>query len=298
MNWHRPAGSISDEQYDVVVRPGSDDWRHTGLLVATLGAGESRTLQTGDDEYIVVPLSGLGVDVSCDPDQVRLMGRADVFEGPSDVAYVPRGRTLTVTASEPSRVALCFAPASSDQPFAVVDKDAVPVELRGAGNCSRQVHNFGTPAALQADSIICCEVLTPSGNWSSYPPHKHDEERPGVETELEEIYYFESRIATGGPAEAEPHGYQAVHGTADRPIEVNARVFSGDVVLVPHGWHGPSMAPPGYDLYYLNVMAGPGDERVWRICDDPAHTWVRDTWTDHPMDPRLPFTGPTHEETP
>lgn len=291
MNWHKPAGSISSADYDVVVSPGDPDWVHTGLRVANLAAGESRTIETGDQEFVIVPLAGRRVQVSSEPDEVELVGRTDVFAGPTDVAYVPRGRTLTVTASEPSRVAFCSAVAGSDQRFAVVTLDRVPVELRGAGNASRQVHNFATPAVLQADSIICCEVLTPGGNWSSYPPHKHDEERPGVETELEEIYYFEARTEPGGPASAQPHGYQAVHGTPERPIDVDARVVSGDVVLVPHGWHGPSMAPPGYDLYYLNVMAGPGPERAWRICDDPAHGWVRDTWPDQQLDPRLPFTA-------
>ena len=153
------------------------------------------------------------------------------------------------------------------------------MELRGAGSCSREVRNFGVPATLEADSIIACEVLTPAGNWSSYPPHKHDEDRDGVETELEEIYYFETRVADGAARDgADPVGYQRVYGTAERPIDVLAEVRTGDVVLVPHGWHGPSMAAPGYDLYYLNVMAGPGEERAWLICDDPSHGWVRDTW--------------------
>ena len=147
----------------------------------------------------------------------------------------------------------------------------VPVELRGAGTASREVRNFGVPGVLDADSIIACEVVTPAGNWSSYPPHKHDEERPGVESELEEIYYFEvesterseldstlvKQRAEGGPG----MGFVRVYGSSDRPIDVLAEVHSGDVVLVPHGWHGPAMAVPGYDLYYLNVMAGPGPER-------------------------------------
>ncbi len=162
-------------------------------------------------------------------------------------------------------------------PFRYVPAAKVPVELRGAGACSRQVNNFGTPDVLEADRIIACEVLTPSGNWSSYPPHKHDEDRPG-ETVLEEIYYYE--VAGGGMA------YQRVYGST----EVLAEVRSGDVVLIPHGWHGPSMAVPGYDLYYLNVMAGPGPERAWLICDDPAHAWIRDTWPGQPVDPRLPMT--------
>ena len=133
------------------------------------------------------------------------------------------------------------------------------------------------PQTLDADRIIACEVITPGGNWSSYPPHKHDEERPG-ESALEEIYYFEVRGANG-------IAYQRVYGSVD----VLAEVRSGDVVLIPHGWHGPSMAVPGYDLYYLNVMAGPGAERAWLICDDPAHSWVRETWPGLAVDPRLPI---------
>jgi 5-deoxy-glucuronate isomerase len=161
----------------------------------------------------------------------------------------------------------------------------VVVELRGAGPSSRQVNNFATPDVLDADRLIACEVLTPGGNWSSFPPHKHDEDRGRAESELEEVYYFEVGAGPRGPG----LGYQRVYGTGERPIDVLAEVRSGDVVLVPHGWHGPSMAVPGYDLYYLNVMAGPGTERAWRICDDPAHAWVRDTWAAQPPDPRLPM---------
>jgi 5-deoxy-glucuronate isomerase len=158
------------------------------------------------------------------------------------------------------------------------------VELRGAGAASRQVNNFCTPDAFDAEVLIACEVLTPGGNWSSYPPHKHDE-ATAFESELEEIYYFEVAEGPAGPG----IGYQRVYGHPGKEIDVLAEVRSGDVVLIPFGWHGPSMAVPGYDLYYLNVMAGPGDERAWRICDDPAHAWVRDTWADQQVDPRLPF---------
>jgi 5-deoxy-glucuronate isomerase len=160
----------------------------------------------------------------------------------------------------------------------------VPVELRGAGPASRQVNNFGTPEGFPfAERLIACEVLTPGGCWSSFPPHKHDEEGPD-EAVLEEIYYFEVS-GDGGMA------YQRVYGTPERPIDVLAEVRGGDVVLIPHGWHGPSMAAPGHDLYYLNVMAGPSPERAWRICDDPAHAWVRGTWSGQAVDPRLPLTS-------
>jgi 5-deoxy-glucuronate isomerase len=172
-----------------------------------------------------------------------------------------------------------------------VTAEEIPVELRGAGIASREVRNFGIPGVLDADSIIACEVITPSGNWSSYPPHKHDQERAGVETELEEIYYFELQHDSPGRTGGHPMGYQRVYGTDERPIDVLAEVRTGDVVLVPHGWHGPAMAPPGYDLYYLNVMAGPGQERAWLICDDPAHAWVRESWPAQQTDPRLPMGG-------
>lgn len=142
------------------------------------------------------------------------------------------------------------------------------------------------PDSFEADALIAVEVLTPAGNWSSFPPHKHDEDRPGEETALEEIYYFVVADGPGGPGIA----YQRVYGTDERPIDVLAEVRSGDVVLIPHGWHGPSMAVPGYDLYYLNVMAGPGAERAWRICFDAAHAWITETWDEQPIDPRLPMS--------
>ena len=117
--------------------------------------------------------------------------------------------------------------------------------MRGAGYCSRQVNDFGIPSVLDAESILACEVLTPEGNWSSYPPHKHDEHLQDRESALKEIYYFEMRADPTAPKEAEPFGYQRVYGTKDRPINVMAEVRGGDVVRVPDGWHGPSMAAPG-----------------------------------------------------
>ncbi len=292
--WFKPAGSTADGQYDTKIAPGDPGWAHTGLYVSDLAAGESRTLDAGDCEWIVLPLAGGGCTVSVTPaegetESFELAGRPDVFSAATDLVYVPRDASFTVTSTDGGRVAFPFAKAATRLAPHKLEAADVPDELRGAGTCSRQVRNFGTPATLEADSIIACEVLTPAGNWSSYPPHKHDEERPGVETSLEEIYYFEMRTQAGGPAQAAPIGYQRVYGTADRPIEVLEEVRSRDAVLVPHGWHGPAIAPPGYDMYYLNVMAGPGAERAWLICDDPAHGWIRDTWADQQVDARLPF---------
>ena len=299
--WFLPRGSARREGCEVLVDRSLPGWQHTGLRVVTLDVGERWSIDESGWEYVVVPLSGPASVTCTDPagvlHQASLSGRASVFAGSTDVAYVPAGSSLEVSGTaDGSRIAICAARVGdrgAATAFRHVLADEVPVELRGAGSCSREVRNFAVPGVLEADSMIACEVVTPAGNWSSYPPHKHDEERDGVETELEEIYYFETQVEGGAPVTGrhDPVGYQRVYGTAERPIDVFAEVRTGDVVLVPHGWHGPSMAAPGYDLYYLNVMAGPGEQRAWLICDDPCHGWVRQTWEGMAVDPRLPLGG-------
>ncbi len=295
-NWVYPAGSAGEGPWDISLGTADstaaiDGWAHTGLKVATLKPGAAVALPAEGEERIVVPLSGSFTAV-VDGDNYRLAGRPSVFSGPTDVLYTGVQKAVTISSDDGGRVAIATAPAHISHPTRHVTAAEIPVELRGAGNCSRQVHNFGTPAALEADRFIVCEVLTPAGNWSSYPPHKHDEEKDG-ETALEEIYYFETQVAAGSPAPADRDaiGYQRVYASDDRPIDINAEVRSGDTILVPYGWHGPAMAAPGYDLYYLNVMAGPGPVRDWLISDDPHHGWIRQTWDLDDMDPRLPFGG-------
>lgn len=284
---HRPAGTASAGPYALEVTPDSAGWGHSSLRVLELPAGGGHTLATADDEVVVVPLSG-GLTVRCEEQTLALTGRPSVFAGPTDFAYLPRETTAELSSGGGGRFALCGARARRRLPVRYGPAADVPVELRGAGRCSRQVNNFATAGVFEADSIIACEVITPGGNWSSYPPHKHDETSE-VESELEEIYYFE---VAPGPAGQPGLAYQRVYGTPGRPIDVLAEVRTGDVVLIPHGWHGPSIAAPGHDLYYLNVMAGPGDERVWRIVDDPEHAWIRDTWAGEDVDPRLPLHSP------
>ena len=293
---HRPSGSLAAGNWTVELDPARAGWSWSSLRVLQLAPGQSQTVVTGPDEMLVLPLAGACL-VSCGGDIIELAGRASVFDGPSDFAYLPRGVTAEVSAERGGRFALPGARAGRDLPFRYAPAAGVPIELRGAGACSRQVNNFCTESAFEADRLLSCEVITPAGNWSSYPPHKHDDDRPG-ESVLEEIYYFEfaDRRPAGRPAERRAPtfpamGYQRVYGSPGKPVDVLAEVRSGDVVLIPHGWHGPSMAVPGYDMYYLNVMAGPG-ERRWLICDDPAHAWIRDTWADQDVDPRLPFYAP------
>jgi 5-deoxy-glucuronate isomerase len=287
--YYIPARSAT-APYTVDVTPESAGWTESSLQVLELE--QELTLDTGDTEVMILPLAG-GGRVSCDDGTFELSQRDSVFDGPADMVYIGTGQTYRLAGE--GRIAICGARARRNLPNRRVAANDVPVELRGAGNCSRQVHNFGTAGVFEADSLIACEVITPGGNWSSYPAHKHDEESP-VESQLEEIYYFEigsgrgpDVAPDGAPADSAGFGYHRVYGTPDRPIDVLEEVRSGDVVLVPHGYHGPSIAAPGFDMYYLNVMAGPGLERAWRIVFDPHQDWLRATWEHQDVDPRLPL---------
>ncbi|MFI9780790.1 5-deoxy-glucuronate isomerase [Streptomyces sp. NPDC051956] len=271
--------------YDLVITPESAGWGHSGLRILELAPGEAHALTTGDSEYLVLPLAGSAA-VTVAGETFQLAGRTGVFAAVTDFAYVPRDAAVVISSEGGGRFALPSARTRRVLAPRYGRKQDVPVELRGAGACSRQVNNYCLPGTFDADQLLVCEVLTPGGNWSSYPPHKHDEAVPGMESELEEIYYFE---VADGPDGHRGFGYQRVYGTAERPLDVLAEVRSGDAVLIPHGWHGPSIAAPGYDLYYLNVMAGPGQDRAWLICDDPAHGWVRTAWASQDVDDRLPF---------
>jgi 5-deoxy-glucuronate isomerase len=159
----------------------------------------------------------------------------------------------------------------------------VPVETRGAGSATRQINNLFVAGGAPAHRLIVVEVLTPGGNWSSYPPHKHDDGSTAGEAELEEIYYF--RIQG-------PNGF-GIHRTytADRSIDETVAVRDGDVFLVPRGYHGPCIAPPEYPMYYLNVLAGPGESRSLGFSDDPAYAWIRQSWRGLAGDPRVPLVG-------
>jgi 5-deoxy-glucuronate isomerase len=280
------AGEAAEGQFSLVVTPKTAEWTYSSLRVLELPAGGTATFATGEDEIVVLPLAGACI-VECDGETFALAGRRSVFTRVTDFAYVPRDAQVTVSSAEGGRFALCGARVTRRLPARYGPAEGVGVELRGAGQASRQINNFCTPATFEADKLIAVEVLTPAANWSSYPPHKHDEERPG-EVRLEEVYYFE---VADGPDGTPGMGYQRVYASRpDQDIDVTAEVRTGDLILIPHGWHGPAMATPGYDLYYLNVMAGPRAERAWLICDDPAHAWIRGTWEGEEMDPRLPLT--------
>ncbi len=298
---HRRRGSLATDPFALALSQAEAGWSWSSLRVLDLHAGGSAALETGEDEVLVLPLAG-SCTVRSPGAAFELAGRASPFAGVSDACYLPPATELRVESPGGGRFAVPGARAEGRHAARYIAPGEVPVELRGAGPSSRWIAKPCFPETFAAERLIVCEVVTPGGNWSSYPPHKHDEARED-ESELEEVYYFEVQQAAaaarpsgaagagaapgaaGRPA-ARPVAYQRVYGTPERPIDVLVEVATGDVVLVPHGWHGPSMAPPGYDLYYLNVMAGPG-RRAWLARDDPAHAWVRESWSGQDLDRRL-----------
>ena len=179
-----------------------------------------------------------------------------------DAAYLPPGTTFQIASADAAEVALCWGPAPDGGARArVLPGDAIEVETRGYGSQERTIQPI-LMADQQADSLLVVEVLTPGGNWSSYPPHKHDHDNPPAETFLEETYYHRITPDQG-------FGLQRVY-SQDRSLDETLSFGDRDCVLVPRGYHTVS-APPGYDLYYLNVMAGP--KRQWAVVNDPDHEW-------------------------
>ncbi len=286
MSWHRPADAGTTS---TVVTPEDAGWAYSGLVVRTLRSGEVVEVDLTQDEAVVVPLSARDVDVTVDGTSYRLAGRGGVFAAVTDWLYVPVGSTLTLT-GDAGEVAICTARASERFPVAHVPAADVPVEVRGAGRATRQVVNIATPDSFTgAHKINVCEVITPGGNWSSWPPHRHDG-LDGCPVTNEEIYYF--RVGRGDSPHGDPAGEGLFHVySVDGSVDETVTIHDGDVYLVPHGYHGPSVAPPEYPMYFLNVLAGPDEERSMAFCDDATHHWIRESWQQQEQDPRLPRTS-------
>ncbi len=246
----------------VSVTPESAGWSYVGFDVYRLGAGMRVELDASAREVCVVMLAGRA-DISFGDHRWSAVGaRESVFSGTPDAVYLPPGGVIEVSAvSELCEVALCWAPAAKGAEPALFPADEIKPFTRGSGGTKRTIHNI-LMEDRAAESLLVTEVLTPGGNWSSYPPHKHDTDDPPKETYLEETYYHRT---------ARPGGFavQLVY-TDDRSTDEALQVRDGDVVMVPRGYH-PVVAGPGYDLYYLNVMAGP--RRRWLVTTDTDHRW-------------------------
>ena len=275
----RPACSLANGSDPIWLKPEDADWNWCGMMVVELGPGESRRIELGDNEAAVVPLRG-SCRVETDNLRFELAGRSDVFSAVTDLCFVPRGSEITIISPGGGRFCVATSRATRVTEPRYYPASGVRVDLRGSGQATRQINNLLTADVPGPDRLLVVEVLTPAGNWSSYPPHKHDE-LSAAETPLEEIYYFE----IDGP---QGFGFHRTY-TIDGEIDETVTVRSGDVFLVPRGYHGPCVAAPGYHMYYLNVMAGPQPGRGWLIRTDPAHDWLWETWTNQPPDPRLPL---------
>ncbi|ROR96721.1 5-deoxyglucuronate isomerase [Salana multivorans] len=284
--YHHPAGSMARPDVPgaaVWLDPGAAGWSRTGLRVLELSPDVPVTLDLPGTEAVVLPLAG-SVTVGVAGVEHPLAGRASVFDGPSDALYVPPGHAPVLTGTGRVAVLTCRSDAIGE--VQVVAPGDVAIEVRGRGAVTRLARTYTGGAGLRADRLLGVEVITPGGNWSSYPPHKHDVDTE-TETQLEEIYYFE--IAGGDDVDG--WGYCQVTASDERPIDVLAEVRTGDVVLVPHGWHGPAIAPPGFDMYYLNVMAGDGASREWLVSYAPSTGRILDSVSDAAVDPRLAGAG-------
>ena len=249
----------------VSVTPERAGWTYVGFQALRLQAQESETVDTGARELCLVVLTGT-VTVTVDGVRYDPMGtRNSVFDPQSPAAvYVPGGKHVEVVANTSAELALCTAPCDGQaREVRVIDPGTMRRSTRGKGSNTRYICDILPHDDPTAAHLLVVEVMTPAGHSSSYPPHKHDREQPPVETQLEETYYHRINPPQG-------FGFQRVY-TDDRSLDEACAVENHDVVMVPKGYH-PVVAPHGYDLYYLNVMAGPN--RFWVFKNDPAHEWM------------------------
>jgi 5-deoxy-glucuronate isomerase len=273
----------------VATDPARSGWRYLSFRAARLADGETLELREPARETAIVTISGGGVDIAVAGGAVlRLAGRPSVFEGMPWSAYLPAGTAAAITARAlPGAevvIAIANAPLTgrsgvATEPILVPPAD-VEIEIRGAGNATRQVNNVMKPA-FPADRLLVCEVFTPNGNWSGWPPHKHDVDDMPHEAVLEETYFYQMSRPEGWAIQRVYHK----DGTRDVLLPVR----HGDLVVVDQGYH-PFASTQGYDAYYLNVLAG--DRRTMANRDDPELAWVRTLWPSMTPDPRLPIVRP------
>lgn len=257
----RPTG-VSGKVHDLT--PKSAGWSYVGFTLYRLAPGEIAAETTGDREAILVLVEGRAQIRAADQEWGEMGDRLDVFERtPPHCLYVPNDSHWEVIAQTDLTLAVCSAPGRGGYPAQRLGPDGIELVERGKGSNTRFIHNIAMEDRNVADSLLVTEVFTPQGNWSSYPPHRHDEDDFPNMTYLEETYYHRLKPEQG-------YGHQRVF-TEDGSLDVTLSPGNHDVVLVPKGHH-PCAAPYGYEMYYLNVMAGP--LRKWRFKNHPDHDWI------------------------
>ncbi len=268
-----------EDSYGELVRVTQEaaGWNTISLRVVRMRRGQVWVHRSPGEELVLVLLGGQVSVAAAGKEWPEVGGRQDVFSGLPYALYLPCGlpEVRMEAAGEVCEVAICGARAATPHAPALIQPDAVEVEIRGGENATRQINHILKPE-FPADRIMVVEVYTPGGNWSSYPPHKHDEHRPPQEADLDEIYFYKI-------ARREGYAIQRVY-TRDGRLDETLTVRNHQVVLIPEGYH-PVVAAHGYDCYYLNVLAG--SARSMAASDDPDYAWVRSLWRNR--DPRLPL---------
>jgi 5-deoxy-glucuronate isomerase len=274
------APDFSQPEY-IRVTPTSAGWEYLHFAARQMNGGEQWSFETGEYELALVVLGGVCAVDSNRGTWAEVGRRANVFEGMPYTLYLPRQTSFTVTArSERLDIAYGWCLAGEDHPARLVTPAEVAVEIRGGGNATRQINKM-IPPGFDCSRIVVVEVYTPAGNWSSYPPHKHDQHRLDeqgnlIEADLEEVYFYKITRSEG-------FAYQRIY-TADKRLDELMLVRDSHLVLSPEGYH-PVVAGHGYDCYYLNMLAGSAQSLA--ASDDPDYAWVKETWKD--QDQRLPL---------
>ena len=249
-------------------------WEWMSFFVRRLEPGDVYPAETKGEEAAFVLLGG-----TCSSDwgegAQRIGKRRNVFDGYPYAVYLPTGNAVSFVAETVCEIAECRVPSTAQLQPRLITPDDVVSSLRGGGNASRQIVDVMAPG-FPADKLMVVEVYTPGGNWSSYPPHKHDVHNPPAEVDLDEIYYYRMNKEN---AFAFQHLYSG-QDAAERTVKTR----DGDAVLVRSGYH-PVVAGPGYDIYYLNFLAG--SARVMAVTEDAQHVWLKSTWKE--TDSRLPM---------
>lgn len=247
----------------VNVTPQSAGWKYVGFAAHRLQPGESVNTTLDGRECCVVVLSGIVTVTNGDVTYKDIGHRQSVFDNEAPhAAYFPPGKAVKVTATTKAEVGIATAPGTGKLPARLIQPATMRRSERGKGSNTRYICDI-LPQTEPAEHLLVVEVRTPSGHSSSYPPHKHDRDLPPEETFLEETYYHRLNPSQG-------FAFQRVY-TDDRSLDESVAVEDNDVVMVPRGYH-PVVVPHGYESYYLNVMAGP--RREWVFKNDPAHEWI------------------------
>ena len=284
----KPGVFANDPDLILSITPEQAGWEYISFQVRRLAANQSWSFQTGENELAIVNLSGHYAVDSNRGKWTGIGGRKTVFEGAAHALYLPRRTEFTITAEQAGEYAVTWTPTDQDNEPWLIKPEDVPTAVRGGDNVSRQINDL-LPSDSPVHRLVLVEVYTPSGNWSSYPPHKHDahiEDDKGnlLEADLEEVYFYKIDKPDG-------YAYQRVYTDensplhkAGHPIDALVRAENDCAVLVPEGYH-PVVSAPGYMTYYLNVLAGSAQTLANQ--DDPKYTWVKDTYKH--KDDRLPL---------